>query len=779
MAYFKNKINASSKKGASFIELSKPGEISASSFSFHATWIALAVILAVFIIAAASVSQMYRMAERRAISQSAELFAETVDARLSTTREAVSRFSYNVLRRPGWENSQRAPALARRLMDLKPEIVELSILNRDGLSLMSFASGNAFEALSLPPGLTLSNPSTLDTLAAARKIDTALFSSPYFSEDGKTPCIDLVVPDSASSDTLIARISLPMLMRQIMPASLAKSAFLSLQVKGKSIFTSAPEPQGITDAFELRLSPLPSEVTLSVAPYSKPLLFTRDASTLAILGLGAALLVAFFGLIAFQLRQRRTARRLITESAIRSAMSESIASGLRVSDMEGRAFYVNRAYATLMGKSASEIIGTKACPAGWTSQGSSISSIRHFETRITRGNGSAFDASVTITPLIDENGNQLGWLEMVSDITESKRIADELARSRDRITKVLDSIDSAVSVLGYRQGQPRLLYANPTYNHAWGESTAPHQAIFRSLSPLQEQDGSCSGTIFYHPAGRWLEARGRELVWTDGDVAQLLIATDVTQRKKNEELVAQQNKKAELSSRLMTMGEMASSLAHELNQPLGAITNYASAALTLVQMNKLSEENCSEALGKISRQAERAAAIIKRIRSFAKRTAPEMIPVSVSRLVEETLELALIQAKKRHSTVLKDIEPGLPEVVCDPVMIEQVLLNLMKNSMEASESCNDRTVRLRISRIAGGRILFEVSDHGPGISPEAREKLFEPFFSTKTEGMGIGLNICRSIIEMHGGTLRAEDNPGGGACFCFSLSCAGRHPGSA
>ena len=745
--------------------LLKPGEISAGSFSLYATWIALAVILAVFVIAAVYVSQLQRTAERQAVSQSAELFAETVEARLATTRESVSRFAYETLRRDGWETSERTPAAARALMNARPEIVEVSILSDAGISLMSFASGNAFEALSLPPGLTLSNPGTLDTLASARKSDTALFSSPYVTDEGgKTPYIDLVVPASVKNDVIIARISLPALLRQLATPALTESALLALAVEGETIYALAPESRGVSAPFSLQLPPLPDTVTLSVAPYSQPLLFTRGGSTLAILGLGGALLVAFFGLIAFQLRQRRTARRLITESAVRSAMSESIASGLRVSDMEGRVFYVNRAWTGLFRKPESEIIGTRAEPSEWLPENApSEPSGFRAETRIERRDGTAFDASVTVTPLIDEKNEQIGWLEMVTDVTEAKRIADELARSRDRITKVLDSIDSAVSVIGYRGSEPRLLYANPTYSGLWGADTAPHLALGRQAAE------AASGTALYEPEGRWFEVRERDLVWTDGEVARLQIATDVTERKKSEELMAQQQKKAELSSRLMTMGEMASSLAHELNQPLGAITNYASAAGTLLQMGKLTADNCAEAFGKISRQAERAAAIIKRIRSFAKRTAPEMIPVPVARLVEETMELALIQAKKRGASVREEIEPALPEVVCDPVMAEQLLLNLLKNAMEAAEPCEDRTVTLRIARSGEKRVLFEVSDRGPGIPKETREKLFEPFFSTKSEGMGIGLNICRSIAEMHGGTLRADDNPGGGARFRFSL----------
>lgn len=754
--------------------LSKPGEISTNNFSFYATWLALGIILAVFIVSAMYVSQMYKTTERRAVVQSAELLAETVDARLSTTREAVSRFSFGFQHRSDWINSSNTPAIAKRLLNSRPEIVELSILNGQGLSVMSFASNYAFEALSLPPGLTLSNPDTLDTLAKARASGTALFSTPYFIENGKTSYIDLVVPAAVKSNIIIARISLPALMHQLVPSSLASSAYLSLDLNGKSILASAPEKQGTTAPFSLHLPPLPPAVTLSVAPYSRPLLFTRDASTVAILGLGAALLVAFLGLITFQLRQRRTSRRLITESAIRSAISESIASGLKVTDREGRVFYVNKAYTQLFRTPEKDLIGTSPEAPEWlklklgSGKADSPNGF-HFNTTARRSDSTKFDASITITSLIDEKGQQIGWLEMVSDITEAKKIADELARNRERITKVLDSIDSAVSVLGNRSGTDQLLYANPTYSALWGTNPSPHLALLQALPPQSSPGETRFGTVLLDSTGQWFEVRERELLWTDGESAKLQIATDITEKKKNEELMAQQEKKAELSSRLMTMGEMASSLAHELNQPLGAITNYASAALTLVQMKKLTVENCTEAFAKISRQAERAASIIKRIRSFAKRTAPEMQAVSVSRLVEETMELALIQAKKRHASIRTEIEEHLPDVVCDSVMVEQVLLNLLKNGMEAAEPCKNHTITLRISKASSQQVLFEVADHGPGISPETKEKLFEPFFSTKSEGMGIGLNICRSIAEMHGGTLKVEDNPGGGAVFKFTL----------
>jgi signal transduction histidine kinase len=134
------------------------------------------------------------------------------------------------------------------------------------------------------------------------------------------------------------------------------------------------------------------------------------------------------------------------------------------------------------------------------------------------------------------------------------------------------------------------------------------------------------------------------------------------------------------------------------------------------------------------------------------------------------MELALIQAKKRDATVKLDISPEVSSVVCDAVMIEQLLLNLLKNAMEAAEPCENHEITLTVKPLeAEHQVAFEISDHGPGIPADVKAKLFEPFFSTKAEGMGIGLNICRSIAEMHQGRLRVEDNPGGGTIFILTL----------
>ncbi|MDD7441510.1 MAG: ATP-binding protein [Sutterellaceae bacterium] len=761
-----------------FEGFSHSGEASQKGFGAIAPWAALAVILAVFVIAALYISHLYRTNERNDLAQSAELLAETVDARLSTTSEAVSRFSFNVFHQRNQLNSPRSLALARRLMESRPEVVELSIVKGDTV-LVSYASGFAFEALSLPSGMKVGNDGTLETMKRAHESDTALFSEPYLDGDRSSPYISLVIPAAASNEAVIARISLASFMHQVTPSALLDRATISLKVNGKKLLSSSSVAKTADESFDLVLPPLPPSVTLTVAPFSRPFLFAKDISTLLILALGTALLASFIGLAGFQIRQRRTARHLLAESVVRSAMSESIAAGLLVTDMSGKVVYTNRAYRELFRLSGRQVSGERPPFSFWPEkdrerylavyeQAKKKGAGRPVEITVGRPDGTSFIASLELNPLEDRGGRQIGWLEMITDITEDKKIADELARGRERITKVLDSIDSAVSVLGRRGEEQVLLYTNPTYRQLWGGDPAPHVALLSGTGTKAAPGETATGTCLYEPSGRWFDVRERELVWTDGLPAGLQIATDITERRKNEELVAQQEKKAELSSRLITMGEMASSLAHELNQPLGAITNYASAALTLLQSGKLSQENCVEAFNKVSRQAERAAAIIKRIRSFAKRTAPEMVPTPVGRLVDETMELALIQAKKRRATVKLDIDQGLPEVICDAVMVEQLLLNLLKNAMEAAEPCENHEVTLTARRF-GSQVAFEVSDHGPGIPEDVKAKLFEPFFSTKAEGMGIGLNICRSIAEMHQGRLRVEDNPGGGTVFILTL----------
>jgi len=239
------------------------------------------------------------------------------------------------------------------------------------------------------------------------------------------------------------------------------------------------------------------------------------------------------------------------------------------------------------------------------------------------------------------------------------------------------------------------------------------------------------------------------------------IATDITTRKQAQELARQQEEKLHFTSRLMTMGEMASSLAHELNQPLAAINNYCSGTVALVKAGRTQSDTLLPVLEKTAQQAVRAGMIIKRIREFVKRSEPKRQAARVSDIVADAVGLAEIEARKRRIRILTEIRSRLPVIYVDPVLIEQVLVNLLKNAAEAMYAAHpnatDAVIRV-IVKLDAGFACISVVDQGPGVDEAAIERLFEPFYSTKSDGMGMGLNICRSIIESHRGRLWVVNN---------------------
>jgi C4-dicarboxylate-specific signal transduction histidine kinase len=273
---------------------------------------------------------------------------------------------------------------------------------------------------------------------------------------------------------------------------------------------------------------------------------------------------------------------------------------------------------------------------------------------------------------------------------------------------------------------------------------------------------------------RW-PARGNDI---GGDAARLQIATDITLRKASEEIARQQQEKVQFTARLMTMGEMASSLAHELNQPLTAITNYSEGLLARIRRGALSPEELNSALARTAAQAQRAGGIIRRIREFVKRSEPRRRPTPATRIVEDAIAFAEIEAAKKRIAIFADIDPSLPPVDADPILIEQVLLNLLKNAIDAMDNAAVPRIDVRVRRVSEAMAEFAVIDRGAGIAPEHLASVFAPFFSTKSDGMGMGLNICRSIVEFHQGRLGVEPNPepAGGTVMHFTLPLAIREP---
>ena len=245
---------------------------------------------------------------------------------------------------------------------------------------------------------------------------------------------------------------------------------------------------------------------------------------------------------------------------------------------------------------------------------------------------------------------------------------------------------------------------------------------------------------------------------------------DLTERQKTESRLQELQSELVHISRLSAMGEMASTLAHELNQPLSAISNYLKGSRRLLEAS--SDERSSmmrDALDKAAEQALRAGQIIRRLREFVSSGETEHRVENIAKLVEEASALAQVGAKDQGVRVKFRFDPSVELALADKVQIQQVLLNLMRNAMEAMQDSGKRELLLSATPAENDRVRLSVADTGSGLAPDVVSQLFQPFLTTKQKGMGVGLSICRTIVESHGGQIWAEPNPGGGTIFHFTL----------
>ena len=260
----------------------------------------------------------------------------------------------------------------------------------------------------------------------------------------------------------------------------------------------------------------------------------------------------------------------------------------------------------------------------------------------------------------------------------------------------------------------------------------------------------------------------------DLEAANQRLQREMVERERAEEEARQHQEELAHVNRVSTMGEMATGLAHELNQPLGAIASFADGSLQLMELNKATPEILRTALTEVSEQARRAGLIIHRLRSFVATGEPKRERHQLKPLAEELVELVATDFRQQQVEFHLDVPESLPEVLVDGIQTQQVLLNLIRNAIEALQQrdCDHRRIDLVARSGDSGMVAVSVSDTGPGCAPESVTILFEAFFTTKKSGIGMGLSISRSIVEAHGGTIWAADRPSGGLTVQFTIPMA-------
>lgn len=375
-------------------------------------------------------------------------------------------------------------------------------------------------------------------------------------------------------------------------------------------------------------------------------------------------------------------------------------------------------------------------------------------------------------------------------LRKSSRLAQEaIARSQEReahLQSILDTIPEAMIVID-QQGTIRSFSAAAERLFGYG---AP-EAIGRKVNLLMPQPYRAEHDAY---VSRYVETGERKIIGIgrvvvgerkDGSTFPMELAVgemrsgdhryftgfvrDLSERQATERRLHDLQSELVHVSRLTSMGEMASALAHELNQPLSAIANYMKGSVRLLDAETPDIAKVRTALGQAGDQALRAGAIIRRLRDFVGKGEAEPRIEPLAKLIEEASALAMVGAKEIGVRLKFDISPEIGMVLADKVQIQQVVLNLMRNGVDAMHEAEVRNLVVSARPVADEMVEVQVSDTGPGISPDVADKLFQPFITTKRTGMGVGLSICRTIIEAHGGKIWFDSGETGGARFHFTL----------
>ncbi len=552
---------------------------------------------------------------------------------------------------------------------------------------------------------------------AARRAAAPMYSRSYFVPQAGAlglEVIDLCVPEQHTgreAGFLVGTFALAPILEAVLPTRQARRHEFSFVEADGTRLARAGVRRGAGIYLAERVVDLPG-ATLQLRADSgagRPSLIPNLATAL-VLGLS----IALFGvvlLLARDVRRRAQAERALAEAlAFRKAMEDSLSTGLRARDMKGVISYVNPAFCAMVGFSADELLpapAAKGSPAAAQPQ----------------------QASQYAPPY---------WPPEYAAL--------------------------------YQQRQQQRLEGS-------GRNPAELREGFETV--FMRQNGERFPVMIYEAP--LVDGQGLQTGWMSA-------VLDLSAQRRVEEISRQQQERLQATARLATVGEMASLLSHELNQPLAAIASYASGSLNLINDPAADTPGLlKQALERIAEQAERAGRVIKSVHDFVRRREQLHETLGAEVLLEAVLPLARMHSRKSGTRIELDLPvadsgapgaPGItarpPRVRCDRTMVEQVLLNLARNGIQAMEGATlpaDRVLTLRVRVVQPGRATFSVIDRGPGIADDVAARLFTPFFTTRAEGMGLGLSLCRTVIEQHGGTLDFGPGPGGvGTEFRFTLA---------
>jgi len=758
--------------------------------------------------------------EQEAVTRDVEYAQQRIRLRLLERQEELMRLARDVS--SSTMDGDEFVSEAETMISRYPEMLGLSWIDANRSVRATYVSASAPLGMQRAPKQRLTDDEANRSFEATQRELQPVYSKPL-AYTPKVYSFILQIPliqQGRLTGTLMAEFSIDGLMRFGIPSEIAARYALALQDDdGQLLAGHLPSLDALYRWVPWTRAPL--EYSVNVAPIGNGLVLKAQGYRTSqdivgsgffwVLGSLSALTIwMLLGTWRHTRKRIQAQQALYNETNFRRAMENSMLTGMRALDMNGKISYVNPAFCDMTGWTESELVGQTAPFTYWPEEDHDYLHTRldeelqgrttpgGFEVRVKRRNGTRFDARMYVSPLIDTKGVQTGWMTSMTDITEPKRIREELTASYERFTTVLESLDAAVSVAPL--GKNELLFSNRMYRQWFGPLGRGHLGLIEQAGNLplaasvaEDDDvdnlagmptetltaaNSENAEVYVADLDRWLEVRTRYLTWVDGRLAQMVIASDITPRRNAEEQAARQAERAQTASRLITMGEMASSVAHELNQPLTAISNYCTGMMSRIQGQRIQPDELLGALEKTAKQAQRAGQIIQRIRSFVKRSEPNRTPSDVVQMVSNATELADIELRRQQVRLVPYIAARLPTLLVDPILIEQVLINLIKNAGEAisqaERPAGKRLVELRVGpkREEDQDVVeFAVRDSGMGVPDEMIERIYEAFYSTKTEGMGIGLKLCRSIVESHNGQMKVQNLYNGtevvGCCFSF------------